>query len=378
MTPPASPDWVEHVIAVAVRKGASDIHIEPVGGQYQVRFRKDGDLRQAPDLPPCEASAVQRIKVLAEMDIAERRLPQDGSFQMETEEGPLDIRVATLPTVEGEKLVLRLLRHATQMEDLRQLGMEEQMLSDFQAMLNRLRGMIIASGPTGSGKSTTLFAALRFLRGQPLNIVTLEDPVESRIAGISQVQINERAGFTFGKGLRSILRQDPDVIMVGEIRDRETAEIAVRAALTGHLVLTTLHTDSTEGALIRLVDLGVESYLVGAAVKGVLNQRLVKRRNGGRRAIFDLLPVTEEVREWLRAGACPTQRPFLTTNGRLDVSLRTLILQGEVAVGEYVKLFGGDLRWLDSAGDGQAIANSPDFVHEWPDCCEAVSLSTRA
>lgn len=371
-------DWVERLIGNAVRLGASDIHIEPSRAGYQVRIRKDGDLLQMPDLPPGDAGSVQRIKVLAEMDIAERRMPQDGSFQTRTENGdPLDIRVATLPTVQGEKLVMRLLRHTPQLQNLDQLDMERDMLEQFRTFLNCPHGMLIAAGPTGSGKSTTLFAALRFLRERRLNIVTLEDPVETRIAGISQVQVNERAGLTFAKGLRSILRQDPDVILVGEIRDQETAEIAVRAALTGHLVLTTLHADTTEGALIRLIDIGVEPYLVAGAVKAVLTQRLVKRCGGGRRAIFDLLAVDEDVRNWLMQGAHPLRRPHGRRRSRLEEGLRQLVKKGEVTAEEYVRLCGGDLSWLEAADSGATSVNSPGFVREWPDCYEAGLRSTR-
>ncbi|GAX90861.1 GspE/PulE family protein [Effusibacillus lacus] len=371
-------DWVEYVIDMAVRMEASDIHIEPTGREFEVRFRIDGDLQRPPQLPSCDISSVQRIKVLAEMDIAERRLPQDGSFQVQTQEGTLDIRVSTLPTVEGEKVVMRLHRHSQLLQQLEQLRMGEGMLLQFQSLLSQLRGMIIATGPTGSGKSTTLLAALRYLHSRHLNIVTLEDPVESRIPGVHQVQINERAGLTFARGLRSILRQDPDVIMVGEIRDGETAGIAVRAALTGHLVLTTLHTDTAEGALIRLVDLGVERYLAAAAVKGVLAQRLVRCTDGGRRGVFDLLPVTSEVQEWLLNGSHSTQKPVILKQRVMQNTLRNLILQGEVQADEYKKLFGGDVQCSTSAADGEATANSPDFVHEWADSCGAALPSMRA
>lgn len=341
-------------------------------------MRIDGELQKIPNLIPCDIGSVQRIKVLSEMDIAERRLPQDGSFQAETGNGLLDVRVASLPTVEGEKLVLRLLRHTMQFENLEQLQMEPETLLHLRTLLQQSHGMVIAAGPTGSGKSTTLSTAVRFLNSQKLNIVTLEDPVESRITGVNQVQINERAGLTFARGLRSILRQDPDVIMVGEIRDRETAEIAVRAALTGHLVLTTLHTETKEGALIRLIDLGVEAYLVSAAVKGVLSQRLVRRKEGGRTGIFDLLTVTEEVRDWLQKGAHPVHQPLELKENGLASSLQSLIYRGEVEVDQYIKLYGGDLSWYRSDEHGKAIESSPGFVHDWPECYEADSLSTQA
>lgn len=370
-------DWVEHVLAAAVEDGASDIHIDPVGRGYEVRMRKDGDLHPAVNLLPCDAGAVQRIKVLAEMDIAERRLPQDGSFQAQTAEGQIDIRVASLPTVSGEKIVMRLLRHSSHFQDLHDLQMSKEIAEEFQNLLNQSHGMIVVTGPTGSGKTTTLLSAVRFLTSNQLNIVTLEDPVESRIPGISQVQINERAGLTFAKGLRSILRQDPDVIMVGEIRDQETAEIAVRAALTGHLVMTTMHTDTMEGALVRLVDLGVEPYLVSAAVKGIMAQRLVKSSAGGRRAIFDFISVSEEIQQWLLSGAKIMDRPKTLLRNRLESTLRELITRGEVLPLAYKKIGEGESACL-LIDDGKVTGGSPDFSHDWPDSYAVDLHSTQA
>jgi type IV pilus assembly protein PilB len=235
--------------------------------------------------------------------------------------------------------------------------------------------MIIAAGPTGSGKTTTLLAALRYLTHRPLNLVTLEDPVESRITGISQVQINERAGLTFARGLRSILRQDPDVIMVGEIRDAETAELAIRAALTGHLVLTTIHTETLDGALVRLMDLGIEPYLVNAAVKGVLSQRLVKRTMGGRIGIFDLLTVTNEIQGWLSSGANVINKPNILKRDRMEQAARRLTLEGEIHKEEYFRLFGGKNRCSDSKADGTMNESLPDFARGLPDYYGAVSPS---
>lgn len=338
-----SVDFVEYLIETAVAHGASDIHIEPTGQGYNIRMRKDGDLLEIPNLLPCEAGAVQRIKVLAEMDIAERRLPQDGSFQVQTQEGVLDLRVASLPTVHGEKVVIRLLRHISIFQHLEDLQMPADVLAEFRLLLSRLNGMIIATGPTGSGKTTTLLASVRYLTDLPLNIITLEDPVESRIAGVSQVQINERSGLTFAKALRSILRQDPDVIMVGEIRDAETAEIAIRAALTGHLVLTTMHTETLDGALLRLIDLGIEPYLVNAAVKGILSQRLVKRTAGGRIGIFDLLTISEEIQGWLLSGANITHKPHSLNRNRMELSAKQLVIEEEIQKDEYLRLFGGEI-----------------------------------
>ncbi|BCJ86002.1 GspE/PulE family protein [Effusibacillus dendaii] len=370
-------DWVQHVIDKAIRIGASDIHIEPSGTGYETRFRGEGDLFPA-DVPLCEAGFVQRIKVLAEMDIAERRMPQDGSFQQETSQGMIDVRVSSLPTVSGEKLALRLLRRQPLFDSIQQLCLKPDLLQELQGVLAQMHGMLIVTGPTGCGKSTTLFAILRSLQTDRLNIVTLEDPVESRIAGINQVQINEKAGLTFAKGLRSILRQDPDVIMVGEIRDGETAEIAVRAALTGHLVLSTLHTYNCEGALLRLLDLGVEPYLVAAAVKAVISQRLVKRVAGGRRAIFSMLTVTDDVQAWLQTGAITERRPSQVAVNDLQQALHKLILEGEVAAEEYERIFGVDVRCLEKQESGEKGGKSPDFVHEWPDSYKADSPSIRA
>lgn len=365
-------DWVEHAIEKAVQTEASDIHIEPSGRGYEVRMRIDGELQKVSNLLPCDQSAVQRIKVLAEMDIAERRLPQDGSFQVQTEDGTLDIRVASLPTVTGEKLVMRLLRHTPLFRGLADLLMEPSVNLEFQRLLTQSRGMLIVTGPTGSGKTTTLHAALRYLQSKNINIVTLEDPVESRLFGVNQVQINERAGLTFASGLRSILRQDPDVIMVGEIRDGETAEIAVRAALTGHLVLTTMHADTMDGALLRLLDLGVEAYLVASAVKGVVTQRLVKLTAGGRRAIFDMLTVGDEVQNWLLTGARVSQRSSAVCRNSLCLSLRDLIAKGEVHASEYDYLCEGGDSCLPLEDDGKTTAGSPDFPQGWPGSCEVV------
>lgn len=365
-------DWVEHAIAKAVELKASDLHIEPVGRGYEARLRIDGKLQKAQDLLPCDASALQRIKVLAELDIAERRLPQDGSMQVQTAEGSLDIRVASLPTVNGEKLVLRLLRHKALFEDLAALQMPPAIEHAIRKLLQSSRGMLIVTGPTGSGKTSTLLAALHHLRMQSMNIVTLEDPVESRISGVNQVQINERAGLTFAAGLRSILRQDPDVIMIGEIRDGETAEIAVRAALTGHLVLTTMHAETMEGALLRLVDLGVEAYLVASAVKAILTQRLVRLSGGGRRAIFDMIQVNHEWQDWLLSGG---QRSDSRQNGRVSLlcsSLRDLIDRGEVLPSEYTILCEGEDVCSVHAEDGKTNGGSRDFPQDWPASCEVV------
>lgn len=269
---------VDHVVDEALRQGVTDIHLEPDDEGVAVRFRRDGMLREFLILPSwVQASLTSRVKILAELDIAERRLPQDGRIQKEWKGERLDIRVSTLPTRMGEKVVMRLLRQTANVLDLTSVGMPERIRTVFEHLCDRPQGMVFVTGPTGSGKSSTLYAALQRLLPKAINITTIEDPIEYRLRGANQVQILEKAGLGFAEALRSILRQDPDVILVGEIRDAETASIAVQAAQTGHLVFSTLHTNDAAGAITRLVDLGVPRFLVGSAVLGILAQRLVRR-----------------------------------------------------------------------------------------------------
>ncbi len=296
----------EGILVAAARLGASDVHLEPFGDGLHVRCRVDGLLRPLRTLPPDRgAPLVNRFKLLAGMDIAERRQPQDGRFRWREGESQaggaaaggegkgalspalgrggaaggrtLDVRASTLPTVHGEKLVLRLLDPGRVVESLDELGFLPDVLAGYRRALAVTAGIFLVTGPTGSGKTTTLLATMAELRSPEKNLVTIEDPVEYQLAGINQVQVNQKAGLTFAAGLRAILRQDPDVVMVGEIRDRETAEIAIRAALTGHLVLSTLHANDAAGAVTRLLEIGVEPYLVAAAVIGSLAQRLARR-----------------------------------------------------------------------------------------------------
>ena len=269
---------VGSILRRAAGEGASDIHLEPRGAELMVRFRVDGVLREVMSVPPAlQGGVVARLKVLASLDIAERRLPQDGRFSATLDDGKLDLRVSTLPTTFGEKVVLRLLDNADLRTDLRGLGFSRKMLRSYVAVFRRPYGTILVTGPTGSGKSTTLYATLRELNATEKNIVTVEDPVEYRMRGINQVQVNPRIGLTFNSGLRSILRSDPDVVMIGEIRDRETAKTSVEAALTGHLVLATLHTNNAPAAVTRLTDMGVEPFLTASAVDCVIAQRLARR-----------------------------------------------------------------------------------------------------
>jgi type IV pilus assembly protein PilB len=271
---------VNSVIFQAAEDGASDIHFEPQEDSLAVRFRIDGVLHEVQRIPKRMIPGVTtRLKVLAKLDIAERRKPQDGRISLNAAAAgrTLDVRVATLPTVEGESVVMRLLDKSKKPPTLIELGLSEEMQVRLSEIVRRPTGALLVTGPTGSGKSTTLYAALSEINRPEINIITVEDPVEYRLGGVNQVQINQRAGLTFASALRSILRSDPDVVMVGEIRDGETAKMAIEAALTGHFVLSTLHTNDAPGALTRLNEMGVEPFLTGAAVSAVLAQRLARK-----------------------------------------------------------------------------------------------------
>uniref|UniRef100_A0A7V3YKG2 protein-secreting ATPase n=1 Tax=Candidatus Caldatribacterium californiense TaxID=1454726 RepID=A0A7V3YKG2_9BACT len=269
---------VNMLILQAIRSGASDIHIEPQEDQVRIRFRIDGILHDVTSTSiQVHPALVSRIKILSRMNIAERRLPQDGRFQVTVDNRTVDFRVSSLPTIFGEKIVMRILDKSTLLLDLDRLGFEEEDLEKFYRLIQHPYGMILLTGPTGSGKTTTLYSALNFINKPDLNIITIEDPVEYRLPGINQVQVRPKIGLTFANTLRAIMRQDPDVIMVGEIRDYETAEIAIHAALTGHLVFSTLHTNTAAGALVRLQEMGIPSYLIASALVGVVAQRLVRK-----------------------------------------------------------------------------------------------------
>jgi type IV pilus assembly protein PilB len=271
---------VNSILFQAAEDGASDVHFVPQDDSLVVRFRIDGVLQEMQRVPKrMQAGVTTRLKVLAKLDIAERRKPQDGRISLNAAAAGrlLDVRIATLPTVEGETVVMRLLDKSRKPPTLQELGMSEEMRERIAEIVKRPTGALLVTGPTGSGKSTTLFACLNQINRPEINIITVEDPVEYRLPGINQVQINQRAGLTFAAALRSILRSDPDVVMVGEIRDGETAKISIEAALTGHLVLSTLHTNDAPSALTRLNEMGVEPFLTGAAVSGVLAQRLARK-----------------------------------------------------------------------------------------------------
>lgn len=280
---------VNAILIQAVQARCSDIHIEPQQTEVRIRFRLDGGLYQVLNIPLSSLPAVvSRVKIMAGMDIAEKRIPQDGRFRMEVEGREVDFRASTLPTSNGEKMVLRILDRAAALTRIEQLGLTPANRENLLALANKPYGMFLVTGPTGSGKTTTLYSVLGNINSIEKNIITLEDPVEYSLAGINQVQINPKAGLTFASGLRSILRQDPDIIMVGEIRDQETAQLAVQAALTGHLVFSTLHTNSAAGTLARLKDIGVEDFLLASSLAGIVSQRLVRKLCGNCRQEYEL------------------------------------------------------------------------------------------
>ena len=329
---------VNSIIERACTENASDIHLEPVGDEMRIRMRIDGSLRQIITVPrELQMSVISRIKIMAQMDITQKQLPQDGRIEMTVRQEPLDLRVSTLPTIYGEKIVIRLLRRSEDIS-IEGIGLRGENRQRFLDLLDHnADGMLLVVGPTGAGKTSTLYTMIDRKRGEEVNLISLEDPVEYHMEGVCQVQINERTDLTFANALRAVLRQDPDIIAVGEIRDGETAEIAMRAAMTGHLVLTTIHTNDALSSIDRLLDIGVEPYLIAGAVRGIISQRLVRKicprcrqaytpteeeaallelswredlkfyrgagcpdcfQTGyrGRTAVFEILPVTPEIR----------------------------------------------------------------------------------
>ena len=271
--------FVNQVLKDAIELRASDIHLEPFEDEFKIRYRIDGELQEVP-VPPqlkqFQPAIVSRVKILSHLNIAEKRLPQDGRIKVRIDEAEVDIRVSIIPMLHGEAVVMRLLRQNSTLRGLSQIGLNTRELECFQRVLQLPHGIILVTGPTGSGKTSTLYTALNEINDAVRKIITVEDPVEYQLKGVNQIQVNEKSGLTFARGLRSILRHDPDVILIGEIRDQETAQIAVQASLTGHLVFSTLHTNDAPGALTRLVDMGVEPYLVASSLEAVLAQRLVR------------------------------------------------------------------------------------------------------
>lgn len=308
------------LLTQAARDGASDIHIEPYERQSCVRFRVDGRLRDV--VQPnrtLHAALISRLKVMAQLDIAERRLPQDGRIALRIGNRAIDVRVSTIPCAHGERAVLRLLDKSEGCLSLEGLGMQGRLLQNFVELINQPHGIVLVTGPTGSGKTTTLYSALGSLDTSTNNIITVEDPIEYELPGIGQIQVNSKIDLTFARALRAILRQDPDIIMIGEIRDYETAQIAIRASMTGHLVLATLHTNDAPSAVTRLADMGVEPFMLSSSLLGVLAQRLVRKvctecggagcpecaSTGykGRSGVFELLTANETMREQIHSGA---------------------------------------------------------------------------
>ncbi|MBU0755505.1 MAG: GspE/PulE family protein, partial [Planctomycetes bacterium] len=268
---------VNFVIYKAIREGASDIHIEPDEGTLRVRYRMDGILLETLRPPiKMQAALVSRLKIMANLDISERRLPQDGRMQVMLENRLIDLRISTIPTYHGEKVVIRILDKESMLKELDKLGFGYEMLEEFVELIQRPNGILLVTGPTGSGKTTTLYSAIKRIISVQKNICTVENPIEYNLRMVNQIQVNEKAGLTFSGCLRALLRQDPDIIMVGEIRDAETAQIAAQAALTGHLVLSTLHTNDAMGAVMRCINMGMEPYLLASSLLGVLAQRLVR------------------------------------------------------------------------------------------------------
>ena len=270
--------FVDLLLSQAVKSRASDVHIEPQEKSMMIRMRIDGVLRDmVPPARKMQAAVITRIKILSEMNIAERRLPQDGRFKIKTSGKDIDVRVSSIPTIYGEKIVLRILDTSSASHDIAKLGFEPELLKEFKTIISQPHGIIVVTGPTGSGKSTTLYSALNYLKDPTKNITTVEDPVEYRLAGINQIQIKHEINLDFAKCLRAILRQDPDIILVGEIRDKETVEIAIKASLTGHLVLSTFHTNDAPSAISRLMYMGIEPFLLSSSLNLVIAQRLVRR-----------------------------------------------------------------------------------------------------
>ena len=313
---------INAVLTQAVKENASDIHIEPFENRLKVRYRVDGVLQEVESPPAASTAAViSRVKIMAKLNIAERRLPQDGRIMLRVQGKELDLRVSTVPTSFGESVVMRILDRESIVFDFHTLGFTDQFLSQFMDVLELPHGILLVTGPTGSGKTTTLYTALSKLNTPDVKIITVEDPVEYQIEGINQIQAKPQIGLDFSHALRSIVRQDPDIIMIGEMRDLETAKIAIQSALTGHLVLSTLHTNNAAGAVTRMLDMGVEDYLLTSTVNGVLAQRLVRRVEPTHAERYDALPeVVEEfgLRRFQPEGPIQLYKPMpspITTTG---------------------------------------------------------------
>ena len=334
------------------RPRASDIHIEPQDSYVRVRFRIDGELLKCWNCPKSMAAVASRLKIMANLDISERRLPQDGRTRLMVDGREVDFRISSMPSIMGEKMVLRVLDHATALYTLEELGFSPTNLEKMNSIINRPHGMILVTGPTGSGKTTTMYSILSRINSVGKNLITLEDPVEYALPGINQVQINVKAGLTFPTGLRAVLRQDPDIIMVGEMRDSETAQLGVRAALTGHLLLSTVHTNSAAGTMARLVNMGIENYLLSSSLIGVVSQRLVRRLCTNCRQPYELDQKAAQ-RLGLNGEA---ERVFYRAEG-CNMCLNTGYM-GRLALHE-VLVLGPEIRQAINSG-----VNSEDVLHQ--------------
>ena len=396
---------VDQLLAEAISVGASDLHLEPEEHGFSVRHRVDGVLRHVRTLPrSVAASLVSRVKILSALDIADRMRPQDGRARVAVLGTVVDLRVSTLPASHGEKIVIRVLDGSGGLRTLESAGFAADDLARIRSLLERREGLVLVTGPTGSGKTTTLYAALREIQLRGVNVVTVEDPIEYRLPGIVQVQVHERAGMTFGAALRSIMRQDPDVILVGEIRDRETAEIAIQASLTGHLVLSTLHTNDAASAVSRLIDIGVASHQIATAVKGVIAQRLVRRTCAectaagcaacdgsgyrGRCAIAEILVSSPEFERRVAAGA-PTE--VLADAARAGGSVTlwdsglALVKRGETTMEELRRVAAPPVRLVTETALRRALEPAPlkilwviDGSHAAPHVADARELMRDA
>lgn len=374
---------VDLVLSDAINSGGSDIHIEPFDNYIKIRYRIDGMLIEKKKLPiESLAPLTTRIKILSNLDIAEKRMPQDGRMKVKVGDEDIDLRISTLPTIHGEKIVIRILRSNSANISKKNLGMDKDNIAKLEKIIKSPYGIILVTGPTGSGKSTTLYTILSELNSNDRNIITVEDPVEYVLEGVNQVNVNIKAGLTFSAGLRSILRQDPDIVMIGEMRDAETAEISVRAAITGHLVLSTIHTNDAASSIVRLMDMGVEPYLVASALTGIIAQRLVRkickycteqyeassyekgilgvtkteglklrkgkgcpRCNGtgylGRMGVYEIMEITQKHKELIMdSGSTEDLKNLSIKNGMKTIrkSCEELVLSGETTVDELLKI----------------------------------------
>ncbi len=387
---------VDQLLAEGIQAGASDIHIEPEEEGIAVRHRIDGVLRQARLLArTLGPSLASRVKILSGLDIADRMRPQDGRARVAVRGAVVDLRVSTLPASHGEKIVIRVLDGSAGLRSLDSIGFVDADLARIRELLEQREGLVLVTGPTGSGKTTTLYAALREVQARGVNVVTVEDPIEYRLPGIVQVQVHERAGLTFGAALRSIMRQDPDVILVGEIRDRETAEIAIQASLTGHLVFSTLHTNDAASAIARLVDIGAASYQIATAVKGVIAQRLVRRlcaacagvgcrecaESGyrGRRAVAEILIASPEFERRVAAGGTPESiAEAARANGCVPLweAGLALVRRGETSIDELRRVSAEPSRRVTEPGIAEPL-DEPTRIGWWSARPGAVSAALR-